>query len=152
MLKRNLTTTPYAFPELQWVKTIIFAIAILAASHFSQSTRTSLIEFALITLARKWEVCGQLTCIVYDGNQVFVFATYQAIKIWIKINGTFDSCIIPNIGLKIRTVKTALWHLMLEEVIRDWGRTSSRGISRIWKNVNTQLSSFDFKTYNELPF
>ena len=101
----------------QWVQTIIFAIATLAASHFSQSTRTSLIEFALITLARKWEVCGQLAYIVYDGNQVFVFVTYQAIKIWIKINGNFDSCIIPNIGLKIRTVKTALWHLMLEEII-----------------------------------
>ena len=112
-----MTTTPYAFPELQWVQTIIFAIATLAASHFSQSTRTSLIEFALITLARKWEVCGQLAYIVYDGNQVFVFVTYQAIKIWIKINGNFDSCIIPNIGLKIRTVKTALWHLMLEEII-----------------------------------
>ena len=48
----------------------------------------------------QWEVCGQLACIVYDGNQVLVFVACEAIKLWIKTNGTFNSCIIPNICLQ----------------------------------------------------
>ena len=46
----------------------------------------------------------------------------------------------------------ALWHLMLEDIAPDWGRTFSRGISSVWKNGNTWLSYFDVKTSNKIPF
>ena len=68
---------------------------------------------------RKWVVCGQLACIVYDGNQVFVIVACETIKLWMNINGIFDCCMIPNICLEIRTINMQLcrigrWRKLLQ--------------------------------------
>ena len=131
MLKWNWATTLYVFPQLQWVQTVTFTISIFGASHFF------FFSYRICTYyTSNGKSAGNWLASFMMGTR-FSYSSHEKPGSRLMVT----SCMLEDARVTVNThgKYAALWHLMLKEIAPDWGRTSSRGKSHIWKkyHVNT---------------